>query len=151
MSTYDFTKGAGAISNISTGKHFVEKIPIVVSEIIASNATLTTNAKITAADIIQLWDVPVDTVITHAVFEVVVAGSAGGTADIGLAGGTEFFAATALDAAAGTQTIFAVSAGYGPDNVTGKVFTATDTIDMQFIADETVGSFILHIAGFMIR
>ncbi len=151
MSTYDFTKGAGAISNISVGKHFVEAIPIVVADIIASNATLIANAKITAADIIQLWDIPAKTVIKSLVFEIVVPGTAAGTADIGLAGGTEAFAAIALDSAVGTQTINLVSVAWGPDTVAGKLITTTDTLDIQFIADETIGSFILYVEGFMLR
>lgn len=150
MATYNYTKGDGAISVLDVGKHFVARIPIVVTSIIASDATLTANAKITAADIIQLWDAPPKTVITHAVFEIVTPGTAAGTADIGLAGGQELFAGTALDAAAGTQTINLVGVSWGPDSVTGKVFTTTDTIDMQFVADETTGSFVLHLAGFMI-
>ncbi len=151
MSTYDYTKGAGAISNISVGKHFVEAIPIVVASIIASDATLTANAKITAADIIQLWDIPAKTVIKSLVFEIVVAGTAANTADIGLAGGQEAYAGVALDAAVGTLTANLVSVAWGPDNVAGLVVTTTDTLDIQFIADEVIGSFILYVEGYMLR
>ncbi len=152
MATYDFTKGEGvAISNLDVGKHFVARIPFVVEDIIASSVTLTANAKITAADIIQIWNIPAKVVFTgQAILETVVAGTAGSTLDIGLNGGQEFFAGITGVATAGTQTISAVNVGWGPATVAGKVFTTTDTLDVQFIANETVGSYILHVAGFMI-
>ena len=58
MGTYNLTKGDTRPAAMDYGQIFVARIPIVVTEIIAANATLTANAKITAADVIQIWDVP---------------------------------------------------------------------------------------------
>lgn len=150
MGTYDLTKGSGKVSNLEFGRFFCVKIPIKVSEIIAANATLTANAKITAADVIQLWDIPADVVllVSMATFKIVVAGTAAGTANIGIGGSNEFFPAIALDAAVGTMTSVAKASGYGVDNYGAVPYTTTDTIDMTFVADETIGEFELYIPGY---
>ena len=151
MPTYDFTKGAGAIDHRSFGKMFREKINIKVSEIIASNATLTANAKITAADVIQLWDIPADVVLLPgACLETVTAGSAGNTGDIGIAGGDEMFDGVSLAATAGTLQVNLVGDDWGVNSVTAKSFTATDTLDMVFVADEIVGEWNLYVIGYVI-
>ena len=150
MATYDFTKGAGAISNLDYGRMFVARIPIVVADIIASNATLIADAKITAADIIQLWDIPAKTVllVSMAALKIVVAGTAGGTVDVGFAGSTEFFSGVSSAAAAGVIYTVAHNAGYGTDNYGALDYETTDTVDIQFIADETVGSMVLYLPGY---
>ncbi len=151
MATYDFTKGSGAVSNLDFGRFFCVKIPIVVEEIIASNATLTANAKITAGDIIQLWDIPAGTVllVSMASFKVVSPGTTANTGDIGIAGGDEMFDGVALDAAAGTLSSVLDDADWGTDNYGAYPFGATDTIDMKFVADETKGEFVLYIPGYV--
>jgi len=149
MPTYDYTKGGTTkLSHTWHGHHFVAKIPVSVADIIASDATLTAAAKIAAGDIIQLIDWPIRHVITHAALEVITPGTAAATYDVGLAGGTELLAAQALDAIAGTVHMMAVNAAWGPDNYTGWVLTATDTLDMQFIADTLIGVYDLYVAGF---
>jgi hypothetical protein len=149
MPTYNLTKGALAIAGIDHGKFFVAHIPVVVADIIAGNATLTANAAIAAGDIIQIWDIPADTVLLgHAVLETVVAGQASNTADVGIAGGDEMFDGVALDAAVGTLQASLVGDDWGPDNVTCKTFTATDTLDVKFVAEATSGSHILHVPGY---
>jgi hypothetical protein len=151
MPTYNVTKGDTAIAGLDHGKHFVAHIPIVVADIIASNTTLTANAKITAADIIQIWDIPANVVLLPgACLETVITGQAGNTGDIGIAGGDEMFDGVALDSAAGIHTMQLVGDDWGPDNVTGVVFTATDTLDITFVADATTGSYILHVPGYVI-
>jgi hypothetical protein len=107
--------------------------------------------KITAADVIQLWDVPANTVLLPclAAFKIVSPGTAAGTANIGIAGSTEMFSAVALDSAAGSRvTCVADDATWGTDNYGGYDFETTDTIDMTFVADETIGSFVLYIPGY---
>jgi hypothetical protein len=150
MATYDFTKGSGAISNLDYGRFFVARIPIVVTEIIASDATLVAAAKITAADIIQLWDIPAKTVllVSMAALKIVVAGTAGGTVDVGLAGGVELFSGVSNAAAAGVIYTTAHNATWGTDNYGAYDFESTDTIDIQFIADETVGEMVLYLPGY---
>jgi len=153
MGTYNLTAGDTAISCMDFGRFFCAKISIKVSEIIAANATLTANAKITAADVIQLWDIPADTVllVSMATFKVVTPGTAAGTANIGIGGSNEFFPAIALDAAAGTLTSVAKASGYGVDNYGAVPYATTDTIDMTFVADETTGEFELYIPGYFLK
>lgn len=150
MATYNATKGAVAVPELDFRKNFVAHIPIVVATIIAGDTTLTANAKITAGDIIQLWDIPAEVVLLPgACLETVTAGQAGNTADIGITGGDELFDGVALDAAAGTRQVNLVTDDWGTDNVTGKSFAATDTLDMTFVADATSGSYILHLPGYV--
>lgn len=152
MGIYDLTKGAVAVScdDYLNGR-FRARIPVVVTEIIAANATLLAAEKITAADVIQLWDIPAGTVLEVCLctFKVVTPGTASNTANIGLAGSTEFFAAIALDAAAGTLTCVPKDGGYGTDNYGAVPFATTDTIDMTFVADEIIGSFVIYVPGYM--
>jgi len=150
MPTYNLTKGANRIPDIERRKLFVVGIPIVTADIIAGNATLTANGKITAADVIQLFDIPADVVLlsTGACLETVISGTAANTLDIGIAGGDELFDGVALDAAVGTMQVNLVSDDWGPDNVTGVSFTATDTLDFTFVADEIIGSWILWLPGY---
>lgn len=152
MGTYNLTKGDTAISCMDFGRFFCAKIPIKVTEIIAANATLTANAKITAGDIIQLWDIPAGTVllVSMATFKVVSPGTASNTADIGVAGDDYMFDGTALDAAAGTTSCVAHNADWGTDNYGAYPFASTDTIDMKFVADEVTGEFELYIPGYFL-
>jgi hypothetical protein len=151
MGTYNLTKGAVAIAGLDFNKHFVAHIPVVVTDIIAGNTTLTANAKITAGDIIQIWDIPANVVLLPgACFETVVAGQASNTADISSAENDYMFDGVALDDTAGTHTMQGVADDWGPDNVTGVVFTATDTLDMKFVADATTGSYVIHVPGYVI-
>ncbi len=149
MPTYDFTKGAAAISGLDSDKHFVAHIPVVVADIIADNALLTTNGKITAADIIRIWDIPAKTVILPGcILETVIAGESGNTGDIGVAGGDEMFNGVALDAAVGTLQPNLVGDDWGVNSINCVTFATTDTLDFKFVADEIAGSYILHVAGF---
>jgi len=149
MGTYNLTKGDTAIANLDFHRMFCARIPIVVADIIAGNATLTAAAKITAADVIQLWDVPAGTVLypCFAFLKIVVAGTAAGTVNIGIGGSTEMFSGVAIDSTAGTIHSVEDSATWGTDNYGGYEFETTDTIDCTFVADETIGSFLLFIPG----
>jgi hypothetical protein len=129
---------------------FVVRIPIVVADIIAANAVPLAAGKIAAGDIIQLWDVPAKTVllVSMAALRVVVAGTAGNTVDVGIGGGDEFFDGVSSAAAAGTIYVVAKNADYGTDNYGALDFETTDTLDIKFVADETVGELILYVPGF---
>lgn len=151
MGTYNLTKGAGNIQYLDHGKFFVAHIPIIVADIIAGDTTLTANAKITAADVIQIWDIPANTVLLPgAVLETIIVGDSSNTINIGIAGSDEMFSGVALDAAIGTHLIQIVGSSWGPDNVTGVVFSATDTLDATFVADAIIGSHVLHVPGYII-
>lgn len=152
MSTYNFTKGDTRVAAIDHGKNFVARIPIVVADIIASNATLTANGYITIADVIELWDIPAGAILLPCLgsFKIVVAGTASATGDVGIAGSTEMYNAAALDSAAGTIHIVAKNAAWGTDNYGGVDFESTDTIDfVPRAANLAAGSFILLLPGYM--
>ncbi len=150
MSTYNFTQGSGAISCMDVGRFFVARIPIVVEDIIASDDTLTANGKITAADVIELWDIPALTVllVCMAALKIVVAGTAANTVDVGIGGGDEFFDGVSSAAAAGTIYTLAHGADYGTDNYGAIDYESTDTVDIKFVADETVGEMVLYLPGY---
>lgn len=152
MSTYNCTKGDTRVAAMDHGQLFVARIPIVVSEIIASNATLTANGYITIADIIQIWDVPAGAVLLPGLgsLKIVVAGTTSATGDVGIAGSTEIFNAAALDSAAGTIHFVADDATWGTDNYGGYDFESTDTIDfVPRAANLAAGSFLLFLPGYM--
>jgi hypothetical protein len=152
MPTYNATIGGPVgISNLDHNNHFVARIPVVVADIIAGDTTLTANAKITAADIIQIWDIPAEVVfLPGAVLETVIVGDAGNTGNIGIAGGDEMFDGVALDAAIGTRQPNLVTDDWGSDNVNAVAFAATDTLDFTFVADATIGSYILYVPGYVL-
>ena len=152
MPTYDQTVGGPVgVDCRDFGRFFVARIPIVVTEIIANHAVLTAAGKITAADVIQLWDIPDNCVllVSMMALKIVVAGTAGGTVNVGLAGSNEAFAAVSI-ATAGANFTVAKNAGWGTDNYGALDFEATDTIDMTFVADETVGEFVLFLPGYLL-
>jgi hypothetical protein len=78
---------------------------------------------VTAGDIVQLFQCPEDMLVLEAGYEILTAGTASGTLDLGKAGGTELLSAIALDAAAGTK-----AAGSAANPV---FFKDSDTIDAQ--------------------
>lgn len=152
MSTYNCTKGDTRPAAIDFGKFFLARIPIVVSEIIASDTTLAANGYITIADIIQLWDVPAGAVLLPGLgsLKIVVAGTASATGDVGIAGSTEIFNAAALDSTAGTIHVVADDASWGTDNYGSYSFATTDTIDfVPRAANLAAGSFLLLLPGYM--
>ena len=100
-----------------------------VADIIAADATMTSDGYITADDIIQAIDVPAGFVFDKAVIRIITACTTSVNVDVGLAGGVEAIASFDVDGTAGTclSTILTDSwAG-------GQVFTSADTIDVEFI------------------
>lgn len=150
MGTYNLTKGDTAIAALDFGRFFCARIPIVVEDIIAANATLLAAEKITAADVIQLWDVPDNVTLLPglASLEISVAGTAANTVNVGIAGSNEMFSGVSI-ATAGVVFDVADDATWGTDNYGSYSFVATDTIDMTFVADEVTGEFYLYIPGFV--
>jgi len=139
---YDYTQGG----NTAIGVESLSRVNVVrkvlnVKDIIASNATLTANGKITAGDDIQAIPVPAHTIVEWVAIKVIEAGTAGNTVEVGLAGGAEGLAATSI-ATAGASAVTAHGDTWGSD--TGlKIFAAVDTIDVEYQEDETTGEIIL--------
>jgi len=77
----------------------------------------------TATNIYQIFQCPEDYVVLSAGYEILTAGTATGTLDLGKAGGTELLSGIALDAAAGTKNQGAMAAPV--------FFSDSDTIDVQ--------------------
>ena len=77
----------------------------------------------TATYIYTIWQCPEDYVVLSAGYEILTAGTATATLDLGKAGGTELLSAIALDAVAGTKGQGAMAAPV--------FFQDSDTIDVQ--------------------
>ena len=147
MGTYDYAIGNTTPKWDDHGGLIRLQQVMNTAAIIASNATLVAAAKITANDIIQCINVPAGFVVLSVGVNVSTAGTAGSTAVFGLAGGTEIVAA--LDLVTTGYTVIAVTATWGFNNVS-KLFTAADTIDVQYLADETIGEFTLTVVGYQL-
>jgi hypothetical protein len=147
MGTYDYAIGNTTPKWDDHGGLIRLQQVMNTAAIIASNATLVAAAKITANDIIQCINVPAGFVVLSVGVNVSTAGTAGSTADFGLAGGTEIVAA--LDLVTTGYTVIAVTATWGFNNVS-KLFTEADTIDVQYLADETIGEFTLTVVGYQL-
>ena len=111
MGTYDYAIGNTTPKWDDHGGLIRLQQVMNTAAIIASNATLVAAAKITANDIIQCINVPAGFVVLSVGVNVSTAGTAGSTADFGLAGGTEIVAA--LDLVTTGYTVIAVAATWG--------------------------------------
>ena len=123
------------------GYNRVERVVVNVPDFIARNATLTTNKKITSGDVFQIINVPAHTLVKWTAVKVITACTAGTTVDIGIAGGDEFQDGVNVVTVSSASTLLADD--YGAGAVQHKHFTAADTIDLTFKADETIGEFIV--------
>lgn len=151
MPTYDFCGDAiaGAMPpNPFIGHAFYAPLyrRLKVSEIIASDATMVAAGHIAINDIVQAIRVKAGYSLNACILRIITPGTASVTGEVGLAGGAEGIGSTpvALDAAAGTiyRTVEADTWDLG------NVFTANDTIDVQFlIANCAVGDFELFVEG----
>lgn len=151
MATYDYTGAAAGAppSHLEHHKFVCFEKRLAASAIIASNTTLTANAKITAGDIIQAIDVPAGFIFLGSALYTVTAEGAAETVDIGIAGGDEIQDGASSNNTAGEATLTLVGDDWGPDNVTGYFFSAADTIDVKFVNDTTTGDWILVVWGIM--
>ena len=149
MATYNITDSvAGAMpSHLSMDKFVCYKVALDAATLIAGDATLTTNAKITAGDIFQVIDVPVGFVFLGSAFVTVTPEGAAETADIGIAGGDEIQDGVSTNNTAGLAALTLVTDDWGANNVMGYYFATADTIDVKFVNDTTTGSWILYVWG----
>lgn len=146
MGTYDYTLGGGAGFFHQLPACVWAPLDVSVPDIIASDATLTTNATIASADVIEIYDIPAGSTLTgRGVLETITPGTTGLTVSVGIAGSTEMFSAVSGAATAGTMLISAVASSWGSTTVMGVTFAATDTLDFTFGAAETVGRWIVWV------
>lgn len=151
MATLDFTGDAVAGAKapnvmVAKGKESCLHRQFKVADIIAADPTMTANGYIAADDIIQLLHVPEGFDFDHAVLRIITPGTATVTAEVGLAGGAEMIGSTPVDMAAAAGTCYRTIEADSYD--LGHVFTANDTIDIQFlIANVAVGEFELFVFG----
>lgn len=151
MATLDYTgdsvAGAGVPNSfISKGKPAILYRRLNVPDIIAADSTMTTNGYITADDIIQAIHIKDNFFAKRALVKIVTACTASVDIDVGLAGGDEFLATFSVDGAAGTWDYTTDSDTY--EN--GIMFTANDTIDVQFkTANCAAGCIDLYVEGIL--
>ena len=153
MPTYDYTgSAAGAPPSALAHHNFVvlEK-RLSAAEIIASDTTLTANAKITAGDVIQAIDVPAGFIALGSALYTVTPEGAAETVDIGIGGGDELQDGASSNNTAGDATLTLVADDWGPDNVTGYFFSAADTIDVTFVNDTDTGVWVLYVWGILLN
>jgi hypothetical protein len=143
--TYCF-KGHGAALPYDAFGHAVLKRRINVANLVATDfgklalaasptvgLTSFTSFDGTAGDVLQIFRLPAGTLVKSMGIRIVTAGTASGTGALGTGASTAgFMAAQALDAAANTTKVTLVADAYGPDNVSGVVYSAIDTLDMLF-------------------
>ena len=143
MADTDYTVGGVPVSNLDTGKFVIMKRVMNAAAIIASDATLTAAAKITAAEVIQAIDVPAGFYVTGTGIYVTTAGTAGNTVDIGFGGQTDSF-----QNGADIVSLGKVSTLLGDTYGSGWLFPSADTIDVIYVADEIIGQFTLAVTGY---
>jgi hypothetical protein len=87
----------------------------------------------TASDVLQVFNIPAGTVVRVMGVRIHAAGTTSLTGALGTGASTAGFgAAFSLAGAQNTKQITLVTDAYGPDNVSGVVYTAADTLDVLF-------------------
>jgi len=154
MPTLDYT-GSAAAGAMPVSFFHQKAAPTVlhrrlkVSDIIAADATMTTNGYIALNDIIQAIHVPIGFSLDYGVLRIITAHTATVTAEVGLGGGAEIIGSTPVDMAAAAGTCYRTVEADSYD--LGHVFTAADTIDIQYlIANVVVGDSELFVMGHML-
>ena len=149
MGTYDLTTGSAVPQWDGVGRLTVFKKVMDAADLIAANATLTANAKITAGDIINAIDIPAGFFLHYVYVKVTEAGTAGNTIDIGENTTNADGFVNGGDIATVGYFMTDDADDYGVDNEFGLLFTAADTLDVTYVADEVTGSFTVYAVGFM--
>lgn len=149
MATIDYTGSsvAGALVPESFSAHAHRVVlyrRLTVADIIASDATMTTNGYITADDIVKCLHVGNGFLAERALIRIITAHTATVQCEVGIAGGAELIAANLLDAAAGTCYTTISTDSYAD----GHIFVAADTLDIQYlVANVVVGDSELFVWG----
>jgi hypothetical protein len=141
MATVSYTQGGnGAIAGIYAAGVYVIKRVVDIATVIASDATMTTNKKITSGDVLQVLNIPKNTLVLATRIAVITA-STDATLTVGIGdadAATGFDATVDLTAATNAQTGTDAS---GVAAASGKLYTTADTIDVTFNNDATNGKF----------
>jgi hypothetical protein len=146
MATYSYVEGGAVIGDcLSKANLSVIKKTLKVADIIAANATLTTNGEIGAGDVIRAIQLPPKFIVMGSILDIRVAGTAANTVDIGVAGGDELQDGAAISSVTVLSTL--LGDDWGTATLWPKVLTTADTIDVTFVAAETVGEFDLYVFG----
>lgn len=149
--TYDYTGDGNAVpSEAAYKKVVVFSRYMDASAIIASDATMTAAAKITAGDTIQAIDVPAGFLCLGSAVRSVAPEGAAETIDVGIAAGDELQDGATTNGAADSATITLVGDDWGPDNLTGYYFSAADTIDVTYVSDTTTADFVVVVWGILV-
>lgn len=152
MATYDYTEAAAGANPSADffGKFVCYKKSLKVSDIIASNTTLTANGVLAAGDVVQAIDVPAGFLCLGSALKTVTAEGAALTIDIGIGGGDELQDGASLNGTAGAATLTLVTDDWGPDNLTGYYFSAADTIDATYVSETDAGEHTLYVWGIIL-
>lgn len=149
--TYDLTGDGGTAPAADRfGQYVVYRVELDTPTLIAANATLTTNAKITANDVLQVLDVPAGFLFLGSALYTVTPEGAAETIDLGIAGGDEIQDGASTNGTAGTVTLTLVGDDWGGTLLTGYYFSAADTIDATYKNDTTVFSGVLYVYGLIL-
>jgi len=147
MATKDWTGDGGTSApdpHSAKSKDVCYYRRVVVADVIADDATMTTNGYITIADVLQIIDIPNGFVFDKAAIRIITATTAACNVEIGLNGGAEAIASFDLDGSAGTMATTIETDSFAG----GKVFYAADTIDAEIItANATDGDFEVWVWG----
>lgn len=121
-----FAQFLGTNAPYGSGSFGIVKLHCDMAKIAAELAATVDGS---AADVLQVWDVPVGTVVLQALLDVTQAEGAAATVTIGDAtSAAGFLAATSINSVAKTGTI--ITDAFGATG--GKMYAATDTIDLVF-------------------
>lgn len=150
MATLDYTGDAvaGAVGPSSYVGPRASRVELYrrlnVTTIIAADTTMTSNGYIAADDIIQALHVPIGFHFEKAMVRIITPTTNAVNVEVGLNGGAEAIASFDIDGTAGDVLATAT----GDSWAHGKVFTAADTIDVQFItANADDGIIELFVTG----
>ena len=152
MATLDYTGDGGTSARdplSAPAKDVVYYRRLYVADIIAADATMTSNGFFTADDIIQAIDIPIGFVFRHAVLRIITACTTAVNVEVGLAGGVEAIASFDVDGTAGTT---ANTISTDTWSTAGYVCETADTIDVEFTtANCEEGELELWVFGKMLQ
>ena len=151
--SYDYTGGASTTYSVAnqgglTVLYRVIDVPTVIAA--AAGTGLASASKITAAESIAVFTLPIGFLIGGTVVYIKTAGTAAGTIDVGVPESEAAFDAAIDTATAGVWHISGTDAG-GMAAANGTMVdsraTDYDTVIVQFNADETIGRFVVAVWG----
>ena len=149
MTTYDVT-GTGSSAGFPFDASKRLKIlsrSVKASEIIAANATLTANSKITSGDVLQIIKLPADFIVIGSCIKAITAEGSVTAADLGVGGGDELQDGASLNEDSPSVELTLIGDDWGPTNLTGYGIETADTIDLTAGADIEAGEWLIFVWG----